>query len=217
MLLWQGQKEQALRMLPRVPEGWRKLAEARIALRDSEDGVDALIAAVPKALAKDPGLAYERYLWRKRKHRDDDATALLLAVSTDAGALGYPERWSNDRRWLARDLMRQGKPREAYRVASRHFLQPFDDDYPDLEWLSGYIALRYLDDAATALKHFQHFQSVVTTPISLGRAGYWEGRALEALKRPDDARVAYTFGAEYQTSFYGLLAAERPACRWIRR
>ena len=47
------------------------------------------------------------------------------------------------------------------------------------------------------------------SPISLGRAGYWEGRALEALGRDDDAQAAYAFGAEYQTSFYGQLAAER--------
>ncbi len=209
MLLWRGLKAPALRLMPRLSDGWQKLAAARIALRDDADGVDALIAAVPKALAGDPGLAYERYLWRKRKNRDDDAAALLDERSTSAKALGYPDRWSNDRRWLARDLMRAGKPREAYRVASRHFLLPTDSDYPDLEWLSGYIALRYLGDAKTALRHFQHFQSVVNTPISLGRAGYWEGRALEALDRPGDAQAAYSFGAEFQTSFYGLLSAER--------
>ena len=49
----------------------------------------------------------------------------------------------------------------------------------------------------------------VGTPISLGRAGYWEGRALEAMGARDDAASAYAFGAQFQTAFYGLLSAEK--------
>jgi soluble lytic murein transglycosylase len=49
----------------------------------------------------------------------------------------------------------------------------------------------------------------VATPISMGRAGYWEGRAEEALGNAEAARQAYAFGGEHQTSFYGLLAAEK--------
>ena len=47
------------------------------------------------------------------------------------------------------------------------------------------------------------------TPISLGRAGYWLGRAYAALGDAATAQVAYAEGARYQTSFYGLLAAEQ--------
>jgi soluble lytic murein transglycosylase len=44
----------------------------------------------------------------------------------------------------------------------------------------------------------------------MGRAGYWEGRAEEALGNMPKAQLqAFAFGAEHQTSFYGLLAAER--------
>ena len=59
------------------------------------------------------------------------------------------------------------------------------------------------------MRHFLRFRGAVETPISLGRAGYWEGRAHELLGDAENARLAYAFGAEYQTSFYGLLAAER--------
>ncbi|MCR8724849.1 lytic transglycosylase domain-containing protein [Frigidibacter sp. ROC022] len=209
MVLWQGWKAEAERAMARVPDGWKALAAARMALHDGADGVDALIAKVPAELAGDAGLAYERYRWRKRKGRDADALAMMEERSTSARALGYPERWSRDRRVIARDLMRAGKGAEAYRVASRHFLLPDDRDYPDLEWLSGYLALRFLKDPALALDHFTRFRMAVDTPISLGRAGYWEGRALEAMGAPVDAQAAYEFGAEFQTSFYGLLAAEK--------
>jgi soluble lytic murein transglycosylase len=207
-LLWEGRTGAAERLLPRVPEGWQALASARIALRRDRDGVDALIAKVPPPLADDPGLAFERFLWRKRKDRDDDAATLMADRSATVESLGRPEAWAADRRVMARALMRQGKPREAYRLASRHGLTE-GSDYADLEWLSGFLALRRLDDAATAYRHFANFRQAVFTPISLGRAGYWEGRALEAMGRPIDAQAAYEFGAEFQTSFYGLLAAEK--------
>lgn len=209
MALWNGLKPDADRLLPRVSADRQALAAARIGLRDGVDGVDALIAKVPTALANDPGLAWDRYVWRKRKGRDADALVLLLERSTSAKALGQPARWSPDRRRIARDLMRGGLGESAYQVASRHFLSPQDSDYPDLEWLSGYIALRFLKKPDVALDHFTRFRMAVNTPISLGRAGYWEGRALEAMGAKVDAQAAYEFGAEFQTSFYGLLAAEK--------
>lgn len=209
-LLWEGETKAAERLLPRVPEAWRALARARIALRTEAAGVDALIEKVPAELAADPGLAYERFLWRLEKGRRDDARDLLLELAGKKADLGQADRYGNWRRILARAEMRAGQAETAYRLASAHGMMPGDDyAYSDLEWLSGYLALTYLDDPALALKHFRAFRISVETPISLGRAGYWEGRALEAMGDTEGAKHAYTFGAEYQTSFYGLLAAER--------
>lgn len=207
-LLWRSLASEAERMMPLVDAGTAKLAAARIALIRKDNGVDARIAAVPAALTDDPGLAYARFQWRDSKGRIEDATSLMQERSASAAALGQPEAWSPRRRDLARQLMRDGKAKEAYRLASRHYLTE-GNDYSDLEWLSGFIALTDLDDPETALTHFRRLRIAVATPISLGRAGYWEGRAYEALGRTEDARAAYEFGAEYQSSYYGLLAAEK--------
>jgi soluble lytic murein transglycosylase len=208
MLLWRGASANARAMFPLVSADRVKLAEARIGLREQVAGVDALVAAVPAALAGDAGLAFERFNWRARKGRNADAIALALERSGSAAGLGEPERWGNWRAVLARWAMREGRTEEAYRLASSHWLSE-GSAYADLEWLSGFIALRLLDDPARALPHFRAFRVAVETPISLGRAGYWEGRALEALGDTEGAQVAYEFGAENQTSFYGLLAAEK--------
>lgn len=207
-LLWDGRTGEATAMLDLVPDGWRRLGQARIALRLDKPGVDSLITAVPSGLRSDAGLAYERFLWRSRKGRTADSIALLAERSSSAEALGRPEAWANRRRSLARDLMRDDRDREAYRLAANHFLTE-GSHYADLEWLAGFLALRKLNDAETALGHFRKFRAAVASPISLGRAGYWEGRALEALGRREDARAAYAFGADFQTAFYGQLAAER--------
>ncbi len=207
MLLWRDAQSDIKRMLPLVSEDHRKLATARTALRQDKTGVDDLIAAVPESLVGDPGLAYERFLWRARKGRSD-AADIILARSISTEALGDPQAWSSRRRALARSLMREGKHAQAYSVASSHYLTK-GSAFADLEWLSGFIALRYLNAPDQALQHFEVFEAAVATPISLGRAGYWTGRAHEALGNTDAAAKAYAFGAKYQSSFYGQLAAEQ--------
>lgn len=207
-LLWQGSKVESARMLDRVGADWQALARARMALRAQEDGVTALIAAVPEALKEDAGLAYERFVWRMRADLYDDAMALILERSDSAARLGDPAAWADRRAVLARWLMRQDRPRDAYRVASSHHLGT-GPDYADLEFLSGFIALRKLGDAETARRHFGHLLGAVSTPISLARGHYWIGRAEEAAGRAEAAKAAFQQAARHQTAYYGLLAAER--------
>ena len=207
-MLWQRKHAEAQQMFDLVGKDDVALATTRIALQKRADDVNTLINALPVGQASDPGLAHDRFEWRIRKNLVDDAKMLLLGKSTSAEALGQPAAWSNRRRALARGEMRSGDKRRAYQMASQHFLES-GSDYADLEWLSGYIALRFLDDPKAAYQHFLNHDGAVESPISQGRAGYWQGRALEAMGDTEAANKAYAKGAEFQTSFYGLLAAER--------
>lgn len=207
-LLWQGDRaEAARRMLPRVGPAARALAEARLALQLDSPGVNAAIEAVPRALADDPGLAYDRFVWRMRKDRYADAATLIVAQSDSAAGLGRPEAWAERRVLLARRLLRDGEPGAAYRVAAHHGLSK-GDAYADLEFVAGFAALRGLRDPATALTHFDRLKAAVATPISLARADYWRGRALDAADQPQAAKAAYEAAAANQTAYYGLLASE---------
>lgn len=206
MVLWSNAPVATARQMKRVDSGWQDLARARLELRDNKRNVDSLIKKIPARLQDDPGLAFERMQWRARKGNTEDAVALML--DTPAERLGRPGMWAGWRRSFARSAMRAGNTDRAYRLASQHGLTN-GSHFADLEWLSGYLALTYRNDPSAALEHFKRFRGAVATPISLGRAGYWEGRAYEALGDAENARLAYAFGAEYQTSFYGLLAAER--------
>ncbi|WP_112310135.1 lytic transglycosylase domain-containing protein [Pseudogemmobacter bohemicus] len=205
-LLWEGRRAEALRMLPRVPEAKRKLAEARLALRAGQAGVDTLVTAVPEALKSDPGLAYERFLWRMKRDLYPEAAELILSVAPEN--LGRPEEWAQRRALLARWLMRQGRAQDAYRVAARHGMTS-GSAYADLEFLAGFIALRQLNDPDTALKHFAHLRAGVSTAISVARADYWQGRADEAAGRGDSAKAYFQRAAQHQTAYYGLLSAEK--------
>lgn len=207
-MLWAGETEAAVRLYERVPVGWQNLAKARLALRAESTGVDALINAVPESLSSDPGLAYERFRWRLSKGRRAAALELMLARSTSAEALGRPDIWAKRRRALSRDLMEAGQHRQAYEIAANHHLGS-REDAAQLEWFAGFVALRKMNDPQLAIARFKAFDEGVTSPISKGRAGYWLGRAYEAAGDDVQARAFYEFGAGYQTSFYGQLAAER--------
>ncbi|CUH50502.1 lytic transglycosylase domain-containing protein [Ruegeria atlantica] len=209
-MLWDNHLVSAGQMLPLVSADQRKLAEARIGLQKRQPGVDGKVAAVPKSLGDSPGLAFDRFVWRDKKELDDSAIDLMLARSSGPDALGEPDKWAEGRRRLARLEMRNGDQNRAYQISANHHMTPeMGYGYADLEWLSGFLALRKLNDPATAIRHFQNFSDAVKSPISKGRAGYWLGRAYAAHGDAEKAYDAYAMGADYQSSFYGLLAAEQ--------
>ena len=207
MALWRGLSNDVGLMLPLVDDGHKALAAARQGLRAGAKDAEALADAVPPELQGDAGLAYERFLWLLGKGRTGEAIKLMNDRS-EAGTLGEPDRWAGWRRNLARRMMREGEPELAYRIAVNHGLVE-GSSFSDLEWLAGYLALRKLGNPTLALSHFNRFTDVVDTPISLGRAGYWKGEAYAALGAREEAQAAYAEGGKYQTSFYGLLAAEK--------
>ncbi len=207
-MLWRWRTEDATRMLPLLDDAQRALAEARIALIDDRPNQAAKIAAVPDGLQDDPGLAYDRF----NRLADDgdytDAVAILSERSVSAAALGDPFRWASWRATLARWAMREGRPDQAYALATSHYLTE-GDLYADLEWVAGYVALTYLDDPTDAKTHFQRVEAAATGPISTSRGAYWTARAEEVLDQPELAALSYDRAAQFQTAFYGLLAAEK--------
>ncbi|MEM9371694.1 MAG: hypothetical protein AAGA26_11110, partial [Pseudomonadota bacterium] len=161
-------------------------------------------------MSEDARANWRRFVDLYGSKQYDDAEVFLSQISTSYDALGDPSRWSDRRRRLARRAARLGEGRLAYDIASRHYLSALDGyAYSDLEWISGWVALRQLNEPGRAAGHFESFAASVKTPISLGRAGYWTGRAYEALGDQAAARRWFSMGANYQTSFYGQLAAAK--------
>lgn len=206
-MLWQGAHNNARRMFSLVDTDHRALADARIALRNRANNAETLAKKVPEALRDHPLLTQARFEATARAGTWDRAKAMLLKASARKDTLGQPQAWANRRRVLARDELRDGDADMAYDLAAQHHLEG-GSSYADLEWLAGYIALTKRDDPKQALVHFENHDRVVMSPISQGRAGYWKGRAHAAMGNAALADMEYAKGAEFQTSFYGLLAAE---------
>ncbi|WP_168771114.1 lytic transglycosylase domain-containing protein [Palleronia sediminis] len=201
-LFWDRAGNALARSVARLEGDVRDRLEARIAARggSAPDQVDPRFRT-------DPGVVYEAFRRAYGRDQYDTAVEIALGASVSRDTLGDPASWGYARRDLTRWLMREGDYDRAYALASTNWMDG-GRDFADAEWLAGYIALRFLDQPERALEHFKRFRADVVTPISLGRAGYWLGRAHLALGQTEEAAEAFTFGAQYQTSFYGLLAAE---------
>lgn len=204
-LLWEGHDESASRMLVKVDAGHRALAQARIALMKQAPGVDSAVARVPAELQDDPGLIYQRLRWRRQADLDESAAELLAHPKANAVR---PRLWWRERAALARTFLERGWITQAYAIASRHGMTS-GAGFAEAEWLSGWIALRFLKDAKTALPHFERLHAGVSYPISVARAAYWAGRAEEALKADAKAKAWYEQAAAQPTTYYGQLAAAR--------
>ena len=204
-LLWDERYWPARRMLWKVNKNYRALAEARLMLMRREGNVDTAIARVPEELKNDPGLTFERLRWRRRKGKDTAFDILKANKNLNAGR---PEKWWVERSYLARRALRKGDITEAYRIASQHGLSA-GAKFAEAEWLSGWIALRFLNDAESAFRHFRNMKEKVSYPISVARANYWAGRAAGTLGNGDIALGYYETAAEYTNTYYGQLAAEK--------
>lgn len=207
-MAWRGLTGEAEAMRPLLDDGYAALIRARVLLRRRADGVDAAIKAVPASLQSDPGLAYERFVWRMRKNRYDGAAEIIRAQTGSAATLGRPDEWGNRRRILVRRMLRLGQVIPAYNLANQNHMTE-GSNYSDLEWLAGWIALRRMREPDRAIAHFTRFLAAVGTPISYGRGNYWMGRAYEAKGDQNAARDWYARAAEHQTSYYGQLASTK--------
>ena len=204
-LLWEGRTFPAKLMLPYLDQDWKALTEARITLRDVKGGVDRAVAKVPAKLEKNEGLLFERMRWRRIKGLDLGARELLFSAPE---VVSFPEVWWKQRSILARNAIRMGHYSEAYRIVKNHSL-PEGTSYADAEWLAGWIKLRFLSEPDEALVHFTNLDKAVAYPISKSRAAYWIARSYEASKNKENAKIWYDKAADYSTTYYGQLAAER--------
>jgi soluble lytic murein transglycosylase len=183
------------------------LAQARIAAA-SGPLTPRAVAAVPPALQKDPGLLFARVQDARRANRAREAAGWLALAPTDPAALIDPDKWWTERRMVARELLDIGDLRQAFALCAAAAPSSVPAKV-DAAFHVGWIALRFLGEAEEAAKRFDVAVAVAETPLSIARAGYWRGRAAEALGRSDEARRFYERAAAFPIAYYGQLAAER--------
>lgn len=205
-LMWDGRYWPARRMIYRVDAQYRKLIEARTSLRRMRGNVDYMVSEVPDKLKNDAGLIYERLRWRRKKGLD---SAYDLLKDLPPG-MPQPHRWWDERAIMARNLLEKGFVTEAYRVAAQHGLtDAHPADHAEAEFLSGWIALRFLNEPKQAMKHFQKLYDNVNYPVSLARGAYWLARAAEQAGEKEAAVKWYTTAAQFPTAYYGQLATSK--------
>ena len=197
-----------MRAANRVGGGYLAVAKARAAVIRKQPSAGALLAAVPSSSRSDPGYLFATAKFSRRADKPREAAAALMKAPRTAAELVDADAWSVERRVVARDLLDLGDARTAYQVLARD--EPASEsDKIDTDMLAGFIALRALGDAKTALRHFAAVHREATIPGTTSRALYWQGRCLEAMGDSGSARGAYEKAARYVTSYYGQIARAR--------
>ncbi len=206
-LLYGTEQEAAgMRAAKRLGAGHVALAKARIASNRKASNSRALLEAVPHELHGDAGYIFAKIQLLRREGKFAEAAQLMMSAPKDAARLYNVDEWWIERRLLARKMIDTGEHRTAYLIARDAALPARDIYKTEQEFTSGWIALRFLNDPATAAQHFARIGVGSVNPTALARGGYWQGRAAEAAGRAQEARAAYTRAAEQSTSYYGQLA-----------
>ena len=167
-------------------------------------GVDKAISDVPPELINDLGLQYNRLKWRARRNRLEGSLEILRKFHGEE-TLVYPELWWKLRENISRDLIYAKKYDQAYEVASNHHLYE-GPEFADAEWISGWLALSFLNKNQLAINHFENFYKNVGYPISLARGAFWLGFAHEKAGNQDKAKKFYKESAKFTNTYYGQLS-----------
>ena len=202
---WEGKHWDVQRMLRYLPKEETALYRARQLLMSRSYGVDNAIAKIPAKFKNDVGLKYDRLKWRRRRGRVDSSLEILFTLPKDPIKLVRPDIWWKERAILARSLIYKKKYPKAYKVSSNHSLSD-GPEYADAEWLSGWIALTFLDDPNLALQHFKNFYNNVGYPISLSRGAYWLGTTYKKIRNEKKSEEWFTEASKYMNTYYGQLA-----------
>ena len=205
-LAWERKYWDLKRMLKYLPKDERALYNARQILMSNSYGVDNAISKVPAHLKKDPGLEYDRLRWRNRRGRLEGSLEILYknANRTESQMI-QPDKWWEQRKSVARSLIYKKRYKTAYKIASEHSMSA-GASFAEAEWLSGWIALSFLNSPEYAINHFQNFYNNVGYPISLARGAYWLGITYKTLGDIELANKYFNEGSRFPMTYYGQLS-----------
>jgi len=185
----------------------RALIDARVRVSANRKGMDRAISAVPSTHKADTGLLFERARWRRIKKTKDYALPVYKQIKTPPLAdHGKKALWT-EKKIMSYWAIQEKKFQDAYDLTLNHGLTR-GTSFAEAEFLAGWLALQKLGQAGIASQHFETLRNGVSTPVSVSRAAYWQGRAADSLS-DGNARAYYSEAASFPNTYYGQLAAEK--------
>ncbi len=209
-MIYKQNTRAALRAAKYLSKSHQLMAKSAVAFLRRSRHAAGQFSKVPKNLRSHPALTYARARWHRKKKGYKGYKRAREVLLNNPGKHLYPEAVWVERQALARLMLERGKTsqhKRAYKLVSNHGLKP-GKGYAEAQFMSGWIALSFLKDAKTALRHFTQLRGDATLPRTVAQAEYWLGRANNALSNPGEAKAHYEAAAILSRTYYGQLARD---------
>ncbi len=209
-LVYKQETNAAIRASKSLSGDYQKAAKVAQALIRGAGGAEKQYQSLSGAMKQQLGMRYALARYYRKSNKESKAAQILLDIPADHAVTGDGEAWWVERRLVARMLLDPRRPataKTAYQLAKSHGFAN-GEYFAEGEFLAGWVALRFLKDEKTALRHFTRLRDGVTTRTDMARATYWIGRSYEAMGDKANAKAAYRDAAQVPTVFYGQLARE---------
>jgi soluble lytic murein transglycosylase len=203
-LVYKNEITEALRLGGLIGPSYMAALNALNSALKERSNAEILLNAVPPVEQRNAPYILAKAQTLRRSGKLIEAAKLLNTAPREQAKLVNGHEWWVERRFLARKLMDAGFITQAYAVTSGYKATE-DADRIDAEFMAGWIALRYLNDAEAAEPHFERASNFAKTPLSISRSNYWLGRARAAQNR--DSTPAFTNASIFGTTYYGQLAS----------
>ncbi|MBR1120437.1 lytic transglycosylase domain-containing protein [Bradyrhizobium lablabi] len=199
----------AMRAAKRLGEDDVAIVKACAAVKGDADTALGKLNDVPESARGDLGYVLCRVKWAMKKDKIVEAAKMIIAAAPETMAQQDTDEWWRDRRTISRKLLDMGEFQMAYDVVKDAATPGLEAYRADYAFMPGWIALRYLNDPATAKKYFADIDKGLFNPITLARANYWRARAAEAAGDAAAARAFYEASAKYHTAYYGQMSRKK--------
>lgn len=203
ILLWDKKYTEAKLIMKNLDKKYNTLYSGIIKINQNPKYINNILRTIPNNLRNNDLLLYTRFVYEHKRKNYDDALKILL--SKDNKSL-RPNKWFVYQKYYARNLIKDKEYEDAYFLASNNNLKPGTEDYAESQWLSGWIALVFLNEPKNAYKHFYSMYDAVSYPVSKSRAAYWAGRSMESDNNIEEAVKWYDVASNYTLYFYGQLS-----------
>ena len=220
-LLWSRAATAAARSVTLASPVRQPLFDARIAMQAKLPEAATKSALTTDAGRGDAGWLVDRAAWLRATGQEAAARALLASPRRLNAPPLDPDRWLSTLYSFAKAASDDGQTPTAYDIA-RQLEDAYPagtdirqrplserDNYTNLAWLAGNLALNRLGRPGDAVALFDRYNRAAQTPQTQVKGLYWAGRAAQAAGRTAEAQSYYTRAAVFFDQFYGQLAAER--------
>jgi soluble lytic murein transglycosylase len=220
-LLFAKKPDEASRFLSSASPERQAAFAARIALQNESSDVESRYRPVMASVTTDAGLMMDRARYLRSRNYDRSAEDLAARAHHFVYKPADTERFYDMLILLANDAAQDHRWQTAYNIVRQIddalpsgaavADQPYGvrDDYTDLAWLGGSVALDRMHQPAAALALYARYARAGRSLQVQTKGDYWAGRAALASGNFPAANAYFQRAAAFPDLFYGQLALER--------